>query len=64
MADIIGLSDVSSTDASPLKTGGRRKHNMKKKSKGLKDACWKGYEAIGFKMKSGKKVPNCVKKKK
>lgn len=26
----------------------------------LKDACWKGYEAIGFKMKDGKKVPNCV----
>lgn len=23
-------------------------------------ACWKGYEAIGFKMKNGKKVPNCV----
>lgn len=26
----------------------------------LKDACWDGYEAIGFKMKNGKKVPNCV----
>lgn len=26
----------------------------------LKDACWKGYEAIGMKEKSGKKVPNCV----
>lgn len=23
-------------------------------------ACWKGYEAIGFKIKDGKKVPNCV----
>ena len=23
----------------------------KKKGKGLKSACWKGYEAIGFKMK-------------
>tara|TARA_B100000902_G_scaffold371690_1_gene398026 strand:+ start:4513 stop:4647 length:135 start_codon:yes stop_codon:yes gene_type:complete len=30
------------------------------KSKELKDACWKGYEAIGMKMKNGKKVPNCV----
>tara|TARA_Y100000589_G_C26624449_1_gene415488 strand:- start:176 stop:301 length:126 start_codon:yes stop_codon:yes gene_type:complete len=29
----------------------------------LKDACWKGYEAIGMKMKNGKKVPNCVPKK-
>jgi hypothetical protein len=26
----------------------------------LKKACWKGYEAIGMKMKNGKKVPNCV----
>ena len=31
---------------------------------GLKSACWKGYEAIGMKMKDGRKVPNCVKKKK
>lgn len=30
----------------------------------LKDACWKGYEAIGFKMMDGKKVPNCVPEKK
>ena len=25
-----------------------------------KKACWKGYKMIGTKMKSGKKVPNCV----
>ncbi len=30
----------------------------------LKNACWKGYEAIGMKKKNGKKVPNCVPKKK
>jgi hypothetical protein len=35
-----------------------------KKRKGLKGACWKGYEAIGFKMKGRKRVPNCVPKKK
>jgi hypothetical protein len=23
-------------------------------------ACWKGYQAVGFKMKNGKRVPNCV----
>jgi hypothetical protein len=28
--------------------------------KGMKNACWKGYEAIGMKDKGGKKVPNCV----
>tara|TARA_B100001939_G_C16520646_1_gene437713 strand:+ start:96 stop:296 length:201 start_codon:yes stop_codon:yes gene_type:complete len=32
----------------------------KKKGKGLKSACWSGYEAIGMKNKGGKKVPNCV----
>jgi hypothetical protein len=28
----------------------------------LAAACWKGYEAIGTKVKDGRKVPNCVKK--
>ena len=27
----------------------------------LKDACWKGYTAVGMKNKGGRKVPNCVK---
>ena len=36
----------------------------KKKGKGLKKACWKGYEAIGMKKKGGRMVPNCVPKKK
>lgn len=26
------------------------------------DPCWDGYEMRGYKMKNGKKVPNCVKK--
>lgn len=26
----------------------------------LKEPCWEGYEMIGFKMKNGKRVPNCV----
>lgn len=26
----------------------------------LKNACWDGYEAVGFKMKDGKQVPDCV----
>ena len=29
---------------------------------GLEDACQEGYEAIGLKMKNGRKVPNCVPK--
>ena len=33
----------------------------KKKMKG-KDPCWKGYEMVGTKNKSGKEVPNCVPK--
>ena len=31
---------------------------------GLKEACWKGYTAVGMKMKNGRKVPNCVPVKK
>ena len=27
-------------------------------------ACWGGYQAIGFKKKGGKRVPNCVPKTK
>jgi len=29
----------------------------------LAQACWKGYEAYGTKIKDGKQVPNCVPKK-
>ena len=25
--------------------------------------CWTGFEQVGFKMKKGRKVPNCVMKK-
>jgi len=31
-------------------------------NEGLEKACWKGYEAIGTKMKNGRRVPNCVPK--
>ena len=30
----------------------------------LAQACWKGYEAIGMKVKDGREVPNCVPVKK
>jgi len=33
---------------------------VKKPTGDLKKACWKGYTAVGMKMKGGKKVPNCV----
>ena len=36
---------------------------VRKAGEKLGDACWKGYEAIGMKMKDGKQVPNCVPKK-
>lgn len=29
----------------------------------MKNPCWEGYEAYGFKIKDGKRVPNCVPKK-
>jgi len=37
---------------------------MKKNKKGKRGPCWDGYEMVGTKDKSGKKVPNCVPKKK
>ena len=33
---------------------------VKQPTGSLKKACWKGYTAIGMKMKNGRKVPNCV----
>lgn len=33
---------------------------MAKKYSDLKDACWKGYKAVGMKDKNGRKVPNCI----
>ena len=35
----------------------------KKSYAGLGNPCWKGYEQYGIKIKKGRKVPNCVKKK-
>ena len=32
--------------------------------KKMKNPCWKGYEVYGMKTKNGRKVPNCVPKKK
>jgi len=32
--------------------------------KATQKSCWKGYEKKGTKIKSGKRVNNCVKKKK
>ena len=34
--------------------------SVKEPTGDLKDACWKGYTAVGMKMKNGRKVPNCV----
>ena len=34
---------------------------MKQSTKKLTpNPCWKGYKAVGMKMKGAKKVPNCV----
>ena len=37
-----------------------KKEEVKQPTGDLKDACWKGYTAVGMKMKNGRKVPNCV----
>tara|TARA_Y100000015_G_scaffold26170_1_gene25280 strand:+ start:14146 stop:14289 length:144 start_codon:yes stop_codon:yes gene_type:complete len=35
-----------------------------KMKRGKKGPCWKNYEMVGMKNKGGRKVPNCVPKKK
>lgn len=37
---------------------------VKRGNKGLDKACYSNYKAVGMKVKGGKKVPNCVPKKK
>lgn len=39
---------------------GAQKEDISIDEEGLKDTCWKGYEAIGTKKKNGREVPNCV----
>lgn len=34
------------------------------KKRKTQDPCWKGYEQVGMKKKRGRRVPNCVPKKK
>ena len=45
------------------KAGKRWSESKLKELEELKAPCWDGYEMVGFKMKNGKKVPNCVPKK-
>lgn len=45
-------------------TPSNKKKETTKSKESLSDACWEGYEAIGFKKKNGKRVPNCVPKSK
>jgi len=42
------------------KAGKRWAESKLKQLEKLKSPCWDGYEMVGFKMKNGKKVPNCV----
>ena len=39
---------------------GEMSEEVKEPTGSLKDACWKGYTAVGMKMKNGRKAPNCV----
>lgn len=50
--------DYISTAANYLR--GELTEEVKPPTGDLKDACWKGYTAVGMKMKNGRKVPNCV----
>lgn len=67
VADKSHLKDKPGSFKSDLKNLGRfltgkkeTNEEVKKPTGELKDACWKGYTAVGMKMKGGRKVPNCV----
>tara|TARA_Y100000385_G_C12505470_1_gene388999 strand:+ start:246 stop:416 length:171 start_codon:yes stop_codon:yes gene_type:complete len=48
-----------------IKTNNKKAMAFKMKSPfAKKGPCWKGYEMVGTKKKGGRKVPNCVPKKK
>jgi len=47
-----------------LDVGGNVKTIIMAKKMKKKSPCWKGYEMIGMKKKKGRKVPNCVPKRK
>ncbi len=50
--------DYMSTVANYMRS--EMKEEVKEPTGDLKKACWKGYTAVGMKMKNGRKVPNCV----
>ena len=43
-----------------MKTFKKFLEEVKKPTGDLKNACWKGYTAVGTKKKNGRTVPNCV----
>ena len=43
-----------------MKSFKQLREEVKKSTGPLKKSCWKGYTAVGMKMKGGRKVPNCV----
>ena len=56
--------NIHEYDWERLKGLGFDEEFVEKATGDLKSACWKGYTAVGMKMKNGKKVPNCVPVKK
>ena len=54
---IEGHIDKMKGDGPPMQSAFAKKKSKKK------DPCWKGYEMIGMKKKGGRKVPNCVPRK-
>ena len=57
-AKITLAQDYIETAANYLET--EMDEEIKPSTGNLKKACWKGYTAVGFKQKNGKRVPNCV----
>jgi|LauGreDrversion4_2_1035121.scaffolds.fasta_scaffold34850_2 hypothetical protein len=63
-APIMGEEGETSESTGSGSAGGFSAPLFSTTKKEMQENCWKGYKAIGGKMKNGKMVPNCVKESK
>lgn len=56
------LDQRKADDPGPTPPGAYTSEEVPAPTGDLKKACWKGYVAVGTKMKDGRRVPNCVPK--
>jgi hypothetical protein len=64
VGELNNASKMHKAQAKKLNAHIDKMEDSKKSPLDKKGPCWEGYEMIGMKTKGGRKVPNCVPKKK